>query len=83
MSDPQTSWQPPPPRVPRGCAALILALLGLVMLVPGACAVLFIVGDPKVLRPDAGGTGEIWLFLAIGIGGVAMIAAAFRRLLRS
>jgi hypothetical protein len=50
-------------------------LLGLVMLLPGLCAIGIIINDPKLLL-SAGAAGPIWFFLAIGAGGVALIWAA-------
>ena len=51
-------------------------LLGLVMLLPGVCAIFLVVTDPKVLLPNAGGAGPVWFFFLIGLGGVALIWAA-------
>jgi hypothetical protein len=75
MSDPNTSWNKRNPQG-SGCGSFLLMLLGLVMLLPGACAIFFIVNDPRVLLPSAGGAGSIWFFLAIAAGGVALIWAA-------
>ena len=58
-------------------------LLGLIMLLPGLCAIGAVSNDPKVLWSYSSGAGLFWLFLAIGAGGIAVIWAAFRALLRS
>jgi hypothetical protein len=75
MSDPNTPWNKSGPQS-SGCGSFLLMLLGLVMLLPGVCAIFFIVNDPKVLLPNAGAAGPVWFFLAIAAGGVALIWAA-------
>ena len=75
MSDPNTPWNKQSPQG-SGCGGFLLMLLGLVMLLPGVCAIFFVVSDPKVLLPNAVGAGLVWFFLAIAAGGVALIWAA-------
>lgn len=75
------SRPPPPPRPPRpgnnGCVVVLLVLLGVAMLLPGICAVLFVLNDPKILRNSRDGE-VVWQFLGVGIAGVAIIILAIK-----
>lgn len=72
--------QPPtgmlPPR--NGCLAAILALLGIVMLLPGLCAVYF--GAALINTADRGNAVMPFVFVGglIGLGGILLIWAAIR-----
>ena len=76
----------PPPRRPtgksgsHGCLSVILALIGIILLLPGICSVIYMT---LVLRPgvDPGGLGTIWaMTFLVAAGGIALIVwAVWRR----
>ncbi|KYK46897.1 hypothetical protein [Bradyrhizobium sp. 191] len=71
---------PPPPAQKRsGCLTALMAMFGIFMLLPGACALLF--GGVSVFE-DGNIASDIaplvFLGLVVGIGGVALIWAAIR-----
>jgi hypothetical protein len=76
MSDSQTPWHDPNQGPSTGCATVLLVVLGLVMLVPGVCAIIFITNRPGQLF--AQGAGVLWSFLLIGAGGIVLIVLAAR-----
>ena len=61
----------PPPR--NGCLTALLLVLGLIMLLPGLCALLF--GGMALTQPhfDSGFLSFILVGLAFGFGGVMLI----------
>ena len=71
---------PPPPLPPKrdGCLTAIMVLVGLVLLLPGLCAIIFGVGNLTSSRPDSMVTLLVLLGLLIGVGGVLLIRAAIR-----
>jgi hypothetical protein len=76
MSDPQ---QPPPSGPARpGWVTPLLLLIGVVLLLPGICAIILIGIDPHELVVDSMYLLLILVLLAIGAGGVAMIWAAIK-----
>ena len=76
--DPQT---PPPPGQSRPVIlSILMVLFGLILLLPGLCAVIFagmaLSGGPG---SDIGQFAVLWLIcLAISAGGIALIVKAFR-----
>jgi hypothetical protein len=71
---------PPPPMQKRsGCLTALMVIFGIIMLLPGACALLF--GGISVF--DGGRMGSdvaslVFLGLVVGVGGVALIWAAIK-----
>jgi hypothetical protein len=80
MSDQAPIAPPPPPGPPRPrrhpVVSIIMVLVGLVLLLPGVCAIVF----AGSLGGDGGAPlALLWLVcMAIGVGGLAMIINAFR-----
>ena len=74
----------PPPRTPPpaqrdGCMTALMVIVGVILLLPGVCAIIFGVGNLTSSSPDSVVTMLVMLGLAIGAGGVLMIWAAVRR----
>jgi hypothetical protein len=64
-----------------GCVAACMLLIGIVLLLPGLCALLF--GGASIFEHSNSGFGPfIALGLLVGLGGVALIRAAVRRFRR-
>jgi hypothetical protein len=74
---------PPPPIPPRppeqrsGCLTALMILGGIVLLLPGICAVMIVGFDSSVLR-DATTVSIGVTFLAISAGGIVLIWFAIR-----
>ena len=79
MSDPQL----PPARGISTWLSVLMILIGIILLLPGACAAFFVVvfsSEPKGPFSDSG-LVQLWLAcFAIAAGGVALIWVAVRRL---
>ena len=76
-SDP--SDLPPPPLPPRsGCLTALMVLAGIILLLPGLCALIF--GGLALTEPhfDSGFLSFIVFGLLVGFGGVMLIRAAIR-----
>ena len=73
------AWTPPPPMPRNGCLTTFMILVGIILLLPGLCAVIFGVGSLTSSRYDPGFTPFIVLGLLVGFGGVMLIRAAIRR----
>ncbi len=74
MSD---STPPPlPPAQRSGCLTALMILIGVVLLLPGICALAFI--SPGMLA-DPSGLLILLVCLAIAVGGIALIWLALRR----
>ena len=74
MSDPH---QPPlPPHERDGCMTAILIAVGLLLLLPGVCALVIVGFDPKEALSNATTLIAFLTFLALGIGGVLVIRHA-------
>jgi hypothetical protein len=73
---PTTPLAPPRPQGIGGCLAVFLVLVGIVLLLPGICSLIF------MGQFGAGGGGALaglWLLcFAIAAGGIALIAFAIR-----
>ena len=76
-------WPPsnPPPPAPsqRGCLQAVAILAGIVLLLPGLCAIILAGIDPHEMLVDPGWLFGILGMLAIGAGGVALIWWAVKR----
>ncbi|PDT89595.1 hypothetical protein CO669_15055 [Bradyrhizobium sp. Y36] len=77
---PASALPPPPPPVPRsGCLTAFMAISGIILLLPGLCALLFggiSISDGGKIDSDI--APLIFLGLVVGIGGVALIWAAIK-----
>lgn len=71
---------PPPPTQKRsGCLTALMAIFGIILLLPGVCALLFggmSVFEDGRIAPDI--APLVFLGVVIGIGGVALIWAAIK-----
>jgi hypothetical protein len=67
---------PPPPR--SGCLTALMVLVGLILLLPGLCAVIFGVGNLSSSRPDSMVTLLVFIGLLVGAGGVLLLRVAIR-----
>jgi len=76
--------QPPPPSSPHpppqrsGCLTAFMIVAGIVLLLPGLCALLIVGSDPMAVLRDSTGLMALASFLAIGAGGVVLIWIAAR-----
>jgi drug/metabolite transporter (DMT)-like permease len=73
----------PPPRAPppaqrHGCLTAIMVIFGIIMLLPGLCALIFGFGEFTTSHPDQMVMTLVFLGLLVGIGGVFLIRAAIR-----
>lgn len=83
MSD-TTPSAPPDPTPPSGgggsgCATALMIVGGIVMLLPGICAIILAGLDPHEMMVDPNVMLALLGMLAIGAGGVALIWWAVRR----
>ena len=62
----------------HGCLTALMILVGIVLLLPGLCAVIFGVGSLTAPHYDSGFTPFILVGLLVGFGGVMLIRAAIR-----
>jgi hypothetical protein len=78
ISDPPPPGPPPAPAEKRsGCLTALMAIAGILMLLPGLCALLF--GGMSVVeggRIPSDVASLVFLGLLIGVGGVVLIWAA-------
>jgi len=81
MSDSETppkvpSW--PPPQRNGGCLTAFMVIFGVILLLPGLCALIF--GVAALTQPhfDSGFMPFIVVGLLVGFGGVMMIRVAIR-----
>jgi hypothetical protein len=76
----QTPIPPPsPPSQRNGCLTALLIGVGILLLLPGLCAVLIVGFDPKDAFHDLGNVSALFGFFAISAGGIALIWWAVRR----
>ena len=66
----------PPPR--SGCLTAFMVIVGVVLLLPGLCALVFGAGSLFSTSYDSGFTPFILFGLLVGFGGVMVIRAALR-----
>jgi uncharacterized membrane protein YjjB (DUF3815 family) len=84
MSNPDTASVPPtlppssapPPR--NGCLTAFMVLAGIVMLLPGLCALIFGFASLSESHYDSGFTPFIVVGLLVGFAGIMLIRAAIR-----
>jgi hypothetical protein len=76
MSEPSATSPLPPPSGRNGCLQALAIVVGIVLLLPGLCAIILIGAGPHVAREDL---QFLLLTLAIGAGGIALIWWAVRR----
>jgi drug/metabolite transporter (DMT)-like permease len=69
----------PPPHERNGCMTALAIGAGLVMLLPGLCALILAGIDPKEMARDANWALLLLTLMAIGAGGVALIWWAIKR----
>jgi hypothetical protein len=70
---------PVPPTPPRnGCLTAFMVIVGIVLLLPGLCAIVFGVGNLGSSSPDPMITLLVFLGLLVGFGGIMLIRAAIR-----
>jgi hypothetical protein len=69
----------PPPHERHGCMRALAIVAGLVMLVPGLCALILAGIDPTEMGRDVNWALSLLTLMAIGAGGVALIWWAVRR----
>jgi hypothetical protein len=77
---------PPPTQPPNsssGCLTALLIAVGILLLLPGLCAIIIIGVDPKSALADPSTLTACLAFLAIGGGGVALIVFSIRQSLRA
>jgi hypothetical protein len=67
---------PPPPR--NGCLTAFMVVVGIILLLPGLCALVFGVASLTAPRSDPGFTPFILIGLLVGVGGIVLIRAAIR-----
>ena len=71
-----------PPQAMGGCLAAFLALIGVIMLLPGACAVIglgILATEPSRALKDPVSLFMLLLLLAIGVGGAFLVRFASRQ----
>ena len=68
--------QLPPPR--SGCATAFMVLIGVILLLPGLCAILFGVGTLSGSNPDPTVLFLVLLGLLVAFAGVMLIRAAIK-----
>ena len=80
MSQPSALPPSPPPRPERsGCLTLLMIGAGILLLLPGVCAVIIFADSPKDALNDRTTLMACLAFFAISAGGIALIWAAVRR----
>jgi hypothetical protein len=75
MSDQQGAPPPNPDRPGMGCGSVLMILVGVILLLPGLCALLFL----QDAGHDPGLLSLLFICLLIGAGGIALIVWAFKR----
>jgi hypothetical protein len=66
----------PPPR--HGCLTAFMVIVGIVLLLPGLCAVVFGVASLSGPHYDPGFTPFVVVGLLVGFGGIMLIRSAIR-----
>jgi len=67
---------PPPPR--NGWLTAFMVIVGIILLLPGLCAIIFGVASWSSSHPDPMVTLLVLIGLAVGAGGVLLIRSAIR-----
>lgn len=76
MSD--TAPPPPPPAQRHGCLTAIMVVVGLIMLLPGLCAIIFGIGSLTNSSVEPIVTVLVVLGLFVGFLGIMLIRAAVK-----
>jgi hypothetical protein len=76
IPEPNLPPDPPPRQGIGGCLAVFLVLIGVVLLLPGICSLLFMGASGVKIGADI--AGLMLLTLAIAAGGIALIVFAVR-----
>jgi hypothetical protein len=77
MSDPDNAPLPPPAER-DGCLTALMVLVGIVLLLPGLCAVILGLAYFRDSHFDSSLMAIILLCLLVGFGGIMLIRAAIR-----
>jgi hypothetical protein len=78
MTDGQQTPPQGPTQAGKGCGTVLMIFTGIILLLPGLCALIFVFGDGSVGR-DPSVLGLLLIFLLVAAGGVALIVLAIRR----
>ena len=81
MSEPDDRLPPPfgstpPPHQPSGCVTALIGLVGVILLLPGLCALFFVGGASRI---DSSLMLVVLICFIVAVFGVLMIVAAIRR----
>jgi len=79
MTQPPPSAPPTQPSPRDGCLQALAFFVGIVLLLPGLCAIILAGFDPHEMLVDPSWLLGILGMLAVGAGGVALIRWAVRR----
>lgn len=79
LSDAAPAPVPTPPPARHGCVTALMVLVGLILLLPGLCAVIFGGAMLKEMLRDPSLTFLVLLGLAAGAGGIFLLRAAARK----
>ena len=82
MSVPDTPrpLAPQPPNRRGGCLSVLLALIGVVLMLPGICSLVFLVGFVGGGGTSPGSIVGIWIFtFLLAAVGIALIVSGIRR----
>jgi hypothetical protein len=74
---PNDGYLPPPPRR-DGCLTAFMVIVGVILLLPGVCALIFGFGTLSSSSSDPLVTGLVTLGLLVAVGGISLIWAAIR-----
>jgi hypothetical protein len=74
--EPSAAAPPPPPR--SGCLTAIMVIIGVILLLPGLCALGFGFAEMTNSRSDPTVMLLVMLGLLVGFGGIMLIRAAIR-----
>jgi hypothetical protein len=80
-NDPQAAPPPIPPRAPPprgGCLTAFMVIAGVILLLPGVCALIFGFDTLTSSRSDPVVTMLVTLGLMVAVGGIFLIRAAIR-----
>jgi hypothetical protein len=75
---PRAPPAPPPPDQRSGCLTAFMVIAGLILLLPGLCAVIFGAGELTGSSVDPTILVLVLFGLALGFGGVMLIWSAIR-----
>jgi hypothetical protein len=75
---PNGNYVPPPPPGRSGCLTAFMVIVGIILLLPGLCALIF--GADNLMRshPDPTVLTLVMICLLVAAGGILLIRAAIR-----